>query len=89
MVREGEEEVARLSDLRDHVKAFADGKISLEAFLAGPDGDEDGDENGEIQLVHLGELLGFVVVEEERARPRRGNARGKPAKRLKRRPRGR
>jgi hypothetical protein len=36
-IQEGREEIERMVQLRDFVRAFRDGQISLEAFVAGPD----------------------------------------------------
>jgi hypothetical protein len=78
--RDGEEELERMGHLRDHVRAFRDGRIPLDAFLAGPAAEL------EVPDLALDEVLAMLAGSiDSRATGRRGQ----PGRRSGRRRRGR
>jgi hypothetical protein len=86
LVREARAEVARMGQLRDHVKAFRNGEISGEAFFLGMDG---GDDAGGVSGLTVEEALDFMAGWTEPPAPAPPRGRGKRPPARKRRPRAR
>jgi hypothetical protein len=62
--QDGKRQIERLTEVRDHVRAFRDGKISLEDLLGGPAGPDDADEE-----LALFQALADLAAEMAEARP--------------------
>ena len=75
-VRDGEEELENMGHLRDHVRAFRDGRIPLDAFLAGPNAER------EVPDQVLDEVLAMLAGSID---PRATGRRGQPGRRSGRR----
>jgi chromosome segregation ATPase len=76
MIAETEVGIKGLHDLRDFVRSFVDGKITLDEFMLGPEGGTE-DEDGDMDLADLDAFLDDIFAEVDRA-PKRRSGRKKP-----------
>jgi hypothetical protein len=76
MIAETEVGINGLRQLRDFVRSFADGKITLDEFMLGPDGGSDsGEEDGDMDLADLDAFLDDIFREVDHAPKRRAGRR--------------